>query len=419
MQEQPTPKPVPTRCAVPSNQRAFRAEIEPHLATLRRQIARIAPVAAVDDILQETLLCAWRTWHDQAQRNGGIVIERWGSWLSVMGRNKAIDWLRREGRSLPIAPLAEAEQTACTHISPENRIAQQQGLHLVHTAVAELPPRQRSVIALRSLQENEVAQTAQVLDIAEKTVYATEAHARERLKHHPIMREAWTLLSAVGAMAWALLGRGKQLLAHSFSTAKAASQTAILSKASVSVWTSAVTTASVVGVFSLTPRPQTDVITVSPITSFSSTASASSATSTDASTPTHPSESHSPRRLKQRPMQTHPTRSPVPNRAKAHTLQGADAMKIKSILAAAMISSSLLGANLADAKPQAKPEPANQSPYMYRKVTKIDFEATTLTGGLEKPMMSLYSGRARNKMKSLITFRKNFRLRLQESATNL
>ena len=94
-------------------------------------------------------------------------------------------------------------------------------------------------------------------------------------------------------------------------------------------------------------------------------------------------------------------------------------MKIKSILAATMISFGLLGANLAEAQPQTKPEPTNQSSYMYRKVTKIDFEATTLTGGLEKPMMSLYSGRARNKMKSLITFRKNFRNRLQESAANL
>lgn len=419
MQEQPTPKPVPTRCAVPSNERAFHAEIEPHLAKLRRQIARIAPVAAVEDILQETLLCAWRAWCVQAQHPDGIAIQRWGAWLSVMGRNKAIDWLRHEGRSLSIAPLAEAEQTACTHISPENRIAQQQGLQLVHAAVAELPPRQRSVIALRVLQENEVAQTAQTLDIAEKTVYATEAHARERLKHHPIMREAWTLLSAIGAMAWAFLVRGKQLLAHSFSTAKAASQTAFLSKASVSVWTSAVTTASVVGVFSLTPRPQTDVIIVSPITSFSSATSASPVASMGGNTSRHPSESRSPRRLKKRPMQTHPTRSSVPNRAKAHTLEGADAMKIKSILAAAMISSSLLGANLAEAQPQTKPEPTNQSSYMYRKVTKIDFEATTLTGGLEKPMMSLYSGRARNKMKSLITFRKNFRNRLQESAANL
>jgi RNA polymerase sigma-70 factor (ECF subfamily) len=413
-------QPIQKRTLAIIEERAFRAEVEPFLHPLRRQIGRMVPDAAIEDIVQETLLSAWRAWKERTLVGEGYAVERWGAWLSVMGRNKAIDWLRREGRSLPLASFVEAEHSVCEQVSPETRLVQHEGVCLVREAVAELPPRQRSVIAMRALQECATSDTAQTLSMAEKTVYATEADARKRLKHSPMMQEAWSLFCAVGAMVWAFWVRSQQALAHLFHAGKAASQAATWSKISVAVWTSAVGGASVIGMISLGPRPQTDVIIGQPATFLSTRASHLPViTPTDAEASLVPSETSSRHRVQGARSPLRPI-SFVSYRAKSRVLEGAKTMNMKTILATALIASTLLGAEFAEAKPKTTTTTAaNEHIPVYRKVTKIDFEGTTLTGGLEKPMMSLYSGRRRIKMKSLITFRKHFRNRLQESAANL
>lgn len=395
----------------------FRAEVQPHLAALRRSIARLVPSEAVEDIVQEALMAAWR--HAESLAH----VEKSGAWLMAIGRRKAIDWLRREGRVIPCEPLEIAEPVTDLQRSPEGELARQQGLALVRDAVASLPPRQQAVISLRALEERDVRETAMILSMAEKTVYATESSARERLKQSSSFRSAWAILSSVGTVVWMLCARSKQLLAQSVGWFKAATQVSGWAKTSAVLWTGTVGAASLAGLVALGSRPDVSEglsrkLSVSPKGAISLSAVASSKDELPASffTPTKP-----PVRSRIR-LKSKRTEKQSVGRASV-TLGGIKVMNKKATLAMVTLAAGLLVSGLAEAGDKTTKSVAittrSNDVIRYHKITKLDFEGSTLRGNIEKPMGTYFEGRRRLKMKSLIRFRKNFRERMTAAAASL
>ncbi|MCB9641656.1 MAG: sigma-70 family RNA polymerase sigma factor [Myxococcales bacterium] len=401
-----------------SKELTFRAEVQPHLGALRRQVARLVPVEASEDIVQESLMAAWRHAHTLPH------IEKMGPWLMSIARRKAIDWLRREGRSVPCEPLEATESFAASQRSPEGELTHRQGLALVHDAVAALPPRQQAVIDLRAFEEEDVHHTATLLSMAEKTVYATESSARESLKRSSLMREAWSMLSAVGTVLWMLCTRSKQLLAQSVGWIKTTAQAGVLVKNSTVLWTGTAGIASLAGMVALGPRPDVSegLSRKLSISSKGTTLALNNVDpkSSDTSLFVAPVASRSQRFFpmeKRKPQKKQNASKPFA------AFEGIKTMKMQNTIAMAAMAAGLLLSTPAQAGDKTNKTTVvvkkGQDLLRYRKVTKLDFTGSTLRGNVEKPVMMLLQGRRRVKLKSLITVRKNFRERMAATAAGL
>ena len=140
--------------------------------------------AAADDITQEAFISAWRhldgfrgessfkTWLFRIAANKVRSYWRWRKLRAWAGLGKGDD---EDAPSLeellPDRPADRPEQAALA-ADLERR---------VQAAIAALPPRQREVAALRA-QELSVAETAEVLGMAEGTVKAHWFEARKKLE---------------------------------------------------------------------------------------------------------------------------------------------------------------------------------------------------------------------------------------------
>jgi RNA polymerase sigma-70 factor (ECF subfamily) len=74
------------------DERALRALYERHAGWLAIRLRRALPAAAVEDVLQETFVAAWRG-AGRFQGTGEV-----GGWLWGIARRQAALWARREGR---------------------------------------------------------------------------------------------------------------------------------------------------------------------------------------------------------------------------------------------------------------------------------------------------------------------------------
>lgn len=97
-------------------------------------------------------------------------------WLYVIARNKCLDHLKRR-RALPFSSLASAEsedaveERLADHAPLPEELAERADLRdLLHEAIAALPPRYRTVVALRYSTDLTFAELATVLDLPENTV---------------------------------------------------------------------------------------------------------------------------------------------------------------------------------------------------------------------------------------------------------
>lgn len=149
-------------------------EIQPIIPALRRYArALVREPEQADDLVQDCL-----------ER----VIARWGQlrkdespreWAFSILHNLAIDGMRRSARRgvhLPIDDVDEAEMV----------VPGRQESHLRHAelirALEALPPEQRSVVLLVSVEDMTYAEAAKALDIPMGTVMSRLARGRERLQ---------------------------------------------------------------------------------------------------------------------------------------------------------------------------------------------------------------------------------------------
>ncbi|WP_203718588.1 sigma-70 family RNA polymerase sigma factor [Asanoa siamensis] len=128
--------------------------------------------AGAEDVLQETVVRAWRHRDKLAAGQGSLR-----GWLLTVARNLVVDDVRRSRGTQPVASLPAAR---CDHAeSVVDAVA-------VATAMRRLPPAHREVLYHVYWQDRSVAETAAALGVAEGTVksrshYALRALRRELL----------------------------------------------------------------------------------------------------------------------------------------------------------------------------------------------------------------------------------------------
>jgi RNA polymerase sigma-70 factor (ECF subfamily) len=154
------------------DERAFRTLVEPYRRTLEVHCYRMlgSPHDA-EDIVQETLLRAWRSLERFGQR---ASVQ---SWLYRIATNACLDELeRRPRRPEPLVepyPDARLDGLAASIVDPAARYALREGMELAFlTAIQRLPGRQRAVLILRDV----LGWTgAEVADLLESTVAAVNS----------------------------------------------------------------------------------------------------------------------------------------------------------------------------------------------------------------------------------------------------
>src|SRR3954453_13181376 len=135
------------------DERAFRALVEPYRRVLEVHCYRmLGSRHDAEDLVQETLLRAWRSLERFEQRASV------STWLYRIATNACLDeidrWPRRA--EVPVDPfpderLAEAALTAPV-VDPAARYALREGMELaLLTAIQRLPGRQRAVLILRDV----------------------------------------------------------------------------------------------------------------------------------------------------------------------------------------------------------------------------------------------------------------------------
>ncbi|WP_433448611.1 sigma-70 family RNA polymerase sigma factor [Streptomyces sp. CA-142005] len=180
---------------------AFRALTEPHRRELQLHCYRIlGSVQDAEDMVQETLLAAWRGL-DGFQGRASVR-----AWLYRIATNRCLNALRDAGRRpqprepagppvdvpeptrrseavwyepYPDALLADLPDTAP---GPEARYETREALGLSFTAgLRHLPPRQRAVLVLRDVLGFRAAEVAELLDSSGVSVNSALQRARAAL----------------------------------------------------------------------------------------------------------------------------------------------------------------------------------------------------------------------------------------------
>lgn len=117
------------------------------------------------DLAHEAMLRAFRDW-SRVER-----LERPGGWIRRVVINLALDVRRRGGR----------EQRALRRLDTSEKVDLLPPDDQFWSAVRELPPRQRAVVALRYIEDLPVAEIASLLEVSEGTVKTSLFRARRTL----------------------------------------------------------------------------------------------------------------------------------------------------------------------------------------------------------------------------------------------
>jgi RNA polymerase sigma-70 factor (ECF subfamily) len=183
---------------------AFRRLVEPYRRELQVHCYRIlGSVQDAEDLLQETLLAAWRGIGGYGERASVRT------WLYRIATNRCLNALRAGARRphghaahRPETPLPEPshrraepswlepypdvllDEIADRVPGPEARYEVRESVSLAFLAALQrLPPRQRAVLVLRDVLGFRAAETADILDTTENAVTSALKRARGVLDH--------------------------------------------------------------------------------------------------------------------------------------------------------------------------------------------------------------------------------------------
>jgi RNA polymerase sigma-70 factor (TIGR02960 family) len=196
---------------------AFRALTDPYRRELQIHCYRIlGSVQDAEDMVQETLLAAWRGLERYEERDS------LRAWLYRIATNRCLNALRDRGRrprEIPAFPSEAPEPTrrgeplwlepypdallegiAETSLGPEARYETKEAVSLAFVAALQrLPPRQRAVLVLRDVLGFHAAEAAEMLESTEVSVNSALQRARATLETRaPADRERAALPRAVG-----------------------------------------------------------------------------------------------------------------------------------------------------------------------------------------------------------------------------
>ena len=192
-------EPLLTRAAL-GDEEAFRELVDPHRGELQVHCYRIlGSMQDAEDVLQETLLAAWRGLERFEQRAS------LRAWLYRIATNRCLNALRDAGRRPPPAlelPFDTPEPTrigepvwlepypdvllegiADAEPGPDARYEARETLELAFIAALQhLPPRQRAALVLRDVLGFHAAEAGDILDSSVDSVKAALKRARATLE---------------------------------------------------------------------------------------------------------------------------------------------------------------------------------------------------------------------------------------------
>jgi RNA polymerase sigma-70 factor (TIGR02960 family) len=178
------------------DEEAFRDLTDPYRREIQLHCYRIlGSVQDAEDLLQETLLAAWRGL-DQFEERSSLR-----TWLYRIATNRCLNALRDSERRRPESrrdlpqptrmaeplwlepyPDAMLEEVADTAPGPVARYETKEAIALAFVAgLQHLPPRQRAVLVLRDVLGYRVAEVAEMLDASEASVNSALQRARATL----------------------------------------------------------------------------------------------------------------------------------------------------------------------------------------------------------------------------------------------
>lgn len=146
---------------------------EEHLDVVYRYALRLTrDNQLAQELTQETMLRAWR--RRAALREAGAA----RGWLLRIATNTWTDWQRRQARKPRLFKLLPPRRQS-TQV--ENLIQQEQ-VELALAALDELPPRQRQVLHLITVEHFEQNEVAEILGISVSAVKSSLSAGREELR---------------------------------------------------------------------------------------------------------------------------------------------------------------------------------------------------------------------------------------------
>ena len=154
--------------AAPDDPVGFGLWVRPHLRQLANLVARLAPGADRDDVVQDALARAWVKRSQFDPRRGTPA-----AWLLAIAADQAAKTRRR---ARPASPLADTDAgTAPGADTAAGRVD-------VERALVRLSRRQRLAVECVYFVGLSVAETAAVMGCSDGTVKSTLADARARLR---------------------------------------------------------------------------------------------------------------------------------------------------------------------------------------------------------------------------------------------
>ncbi len=180
------------------DQAAFAALAEPHRRELHLHCYRmLGSFTDAEDLVQETLLRAWRRRETYAGRS------TFRAWLYRIATNACLDHLERHPRHpggngevtwLQAFPDRLLDEAAPADAEPDAAVVARETIELAFlVAVQHLPPRQRAVLMLRDVLGWPAAESAAVLEASVASVNSALQRARATLREHlPRQRSEWS-----------------------------------------------------------------------------------------------------------------------------------------------------------------------------------------------------------------------------------
>jgi RNA polymerase sigma-70 factor (ECF subfamily) len=161
--------------ALAGDRSAYAVLVRRHQRSLHRYLARM--VGSPEDAMELTQDAFLRAWQALAQWSPEAEFR---TWLFRIGRNAALDLLRRRG-VVDFVPLEDTFEAVHPDAGPERRVQASQELRRLEAGLARLSSEHREVLLLREIEAMSYEQIGRVLDLAEGTVKSRLARARAAL----------------------------------------------------------------------------------------------------------------------------------------------------------------------------------------------------------------------------------------------
>jgi RNA polymerase sigma-70 factor (ECF subfamily) len=156
------------RLAQSGDRAAFEELCDRCLPVVYNRLRALLPPEAVEDVTQEVFAAACRS----IKEYRGKSLFR--TWLGAIGRHKAMDYYRRQGRQPDVVPIESSEEVA----GPDEAREALEERTLVRLALQRLPAHYQEVLLLRVAESLPFGQVAEALGL---TVEACKSRYRRAI----------------------------------------------------------------------------------------------------------------------------------------------------------------------------------------------------------------------------------------------